>query len=43
MGGRLIKSKVEVTNEIVLLKTNLKVKRKLGGSTALQAVFLEGE
>jgi len=41
VGGHLIKGKVEVTNEIVLLKTNLKVKRKLEESTGLQGMFLE--
>lgn len=42
VGGHLIKGQVEVTNEIVLLKTNLKVKRELEESTGLQGMFLEG-
>jgi len=42
VGGHLIKGIVEVTNEIVLLKTSLKVKRKLEESTGLQGMFLEG-
>jgi len=41
IGGHLIKGKVEVTNEIVLLKTNLKMRRKLEESTGLQGMFLE--
>jgi hypothetical protein len=36
------KSIVEGTNEIVLLKTRLKLKRRLEGSTGLQVVYLEG-
>jgi len=43
IGGHLTKGRVEVTNEIVLLKTNLKVTRKLEESTGLQGMFLEGE
>ena len=41
VGGHLIESMVEVTNEIVLLKTDLKIKRKLEESTGLKEVFLE--
>ena len=41
VGGHLISGKVEVTNEIVLLKTDLKVKRKLEESTGLEGMFLE--
>jgi len=41
VGGHLIKGEVEVTNEIVLLETGLKVKRKLEESTGLQGLFLE--
>ena len=41
VGGHLIKGEVEVTNEIVLLKTNLKLKRRLEESTGLQGMFLE--
>jgi len=42
-GGHLIGGKVEVTNEIVLLKTDLKIKRILEESTGLEGMFLEGE
>jgi len=42
VGGHLIKGKVEVTNEIALLKTDLKVKRKLEESTGLQGMLLQG-
>ena len=42
IGGHLIKGKVEVTNEIVLLKTSLKVKRRLDEHTGLQEMLLEG-
>ena len=41
VGGHLIKGEVEVTNEIVLLKTGLRVKRKLEENTGLQGMFLE--
>jgi predicted DNA-binding protein with PD1-like motif len=43
VGGHLIKGIVEVTNEIVLLKTSLKFKRRLEESTGLQGMYLEGE
>ncbi|TET42132.1 MAG: DNA-binding protein [Dehalococcoidia bacterium] len=43
VGGHLISGKVEVTNEIVLLKTDLKIERKLEESTGLKGMFLEGE
>jgi len=43
VGGHLIKGEVETTNEIVLLKTDLKVKRKLEESSGLQGMFLEEE
>jgi len=43
VGGHLIRGIVEVTNEIVLLKTSLKFKRKLEESTGLQGMHLEGE
>jgi predicted DNA-binding protein with PD1-like motif len=43
VGGHLIKGIVEVTNEIVMLKTSLKLKRKLEESTGLQGMYLEGE
>ena len=41
VGGHLISAKVEVTNEIVLLKTDLKIKRILEESTGLKGMFLE--
>ena len=41
VGGHLIEGTVEVTNEIVLLKTDLKVNRKLEESTGLEGLFLE--
>ena len=41
VGGHLIKGIVEITNEIVLLKTSLKFERKLEESTGLQDMFLE--
>lgn len=43
IGGHLISAKVEVTNEIVLLKTDLKIRRILEESTGLEGMFLEGE
>ncbi len=41
IGGHLIKGIVETTNEIVLLKTDLKIKRKLEKSSGLEGMFLE--
>jgi len=41
IGGHLIEGKVEVTNEIILLKTNFKFKRKLEKVTGLKGMFLE--
>lgn len=41
IGGHLAEGKVEVTNEIVLLKTDLRVKRKLEEETGLEGLFLE--
>ena len=41
IGGHLIRGKVEVTNEIVLLKTNINIKRRLEKETGLQGMFLE--
>ena len=41
VGGHLIKGKVAVTNEIVLLKTDLKIKRNLEESSGLKGLFLE--
>ncbi|UCH71936.1 MAG: DNA-binding protein [Thermoplasmatales archaeon] len=41
IGGHLISGIVEVTNEIVLLKTNIKLKRKLDNKTGLKTLFFE--
>jgi len=41
VGGHFIEGKVEITGEIVLLKTNLDVKRKLDEETGLKSMFLE--
>lgn len=42
-GGHLIKGTVEVTNEIVLLETNVKINRELEPSTGLFGLFLSEE
>ena len=41
IGGHLIEGLVEVTNEIVLLKTELRFERKTEDSTGLEGMFLE--
>ncbi len=41
IGGHLIEGLVEVTNEIVLLKKDLAIKRKLEKDTGLEGLFLE--
>ena len=41
IGGHLIKGTVHVTNEIALLKTGIKVIRKVDEKTGLQGLFLE--
>ncbi|MHC4725307.1 MAG: PPC domain-containing DNA-binding protein [Planctomycetota bacterium] len=41
VGGHLMKGIVEVTNEIVLLKTDIKIKRVMEEETGLQGMFLE--
>ena len=41
LGGHLIKGKVEVTNEIVLMKTNVPVHRRHEESTGLNGMFLD--
>lgn len=41
VGGHLIKGTVEVTNEIVLLKTDLTVERRVEASTGNKGLFLE--
>jgi predicted DNA-binding protein with PD1-like motif len=43
IGGHLIGGRVEVTNEIVLLKTDLKIERILEESTGLEGMFLQRE
>lgn len=40
VGGHLIEGVVEVTNEIVLLKTNIKIHRKMEDATGLEGMFL---
>ena len=40
-GGHLLEGIVEVTNEIVLLKTDMKLKRKFEEKTGLQGLFFE--
>lgn len=40
-GGHLLDGTVSVTNEIVLLKTGIKAKRKIGEETGLKELFLE--
>ncbi len=41
VGGHLIKGIVEVTNEIVLLKVNTRIDKKLEDTTGLEGMFLE--
>jgi predicted DNA-binding protein with PD1-like motif len=41
LGGHLIEGVVEVTNEIVLLKVNVRIHRKLEDTTGLEGMFLE--
>jgi predicted DNA-binding protein with PD1-like motif len=41
VGGHLIEGVVEVTNEIVLLKVNMKIDRKTEDTTGLEGMFLE--
>lgn len=41
VGGHLIEGVVEVTNEIVLLKANVKIDRKTEDTTGLEGMFLE--
>ncbi len=40
-GGHLIEGKVEVTNEIVLLRNEIKVDRKIEPNTGLRGLFLD--
>ena len=41
VGGHLLEGNVEVTNEIVLLKTDMGAKRKIEGKTGLNGLFLK--
>ena len=41
IGGHLIEGLIEVTNEIVLLKSELKFERRTEESTGLEGMFLE--
>jgi len=41
VGGHLIEGKVEVTNEIVLLKTDMNIKRKIEEKTGLKGMFVQ--
>jgi len=41
IGGHLIKGRVEVTNEIVLLRTDIEIRRELEENTGLKGMFLE--
>jgi len=41
IGGHLIKGEVEVTNEIVLLKTAVSITRRLEETTGLEGMFLD--
>ena len=43
VAGHLSKGKVNVTNEIVILKTDAKAERRLDGATGLMALSLGGE
>jgi predicted DNA-binding protein with PD1-like motif len=40
-GGHLIEGKISVTGEIILLKTQIDIKRKLDKKTGLKALYLE--
>ena len=41
LGGHLIEGKVEVTNEVVLLKTDMNIKRKIEENTGLKGMFIQ--
>jgi len=41
VGGHLLGGKVEITNEIVILKTDMSLKRRLEKITGLKGMFLE--
>jgi len=40
VGGHLIEGKVEITNEIVLLKTDINIKRNINEKTGLKEMFV---
>jgi len=41
LGGHLIEGKISITGEIVLLKTNIEVYRKINKKTGLKDLFIE--
>ena len=41
IGGHLISGKAEITNEIILLKTDMKIRREIEEETGLKGLFLE--
>jgi len=41
IGGHLIEGKVEITNEIILLKTYINITRRVEEKTGLKGLFLE--
>jgi len=41
IGGHLIEGKVEITNEIVILKTYVNIERKIEEKTGLKGMFIE--
>jgi hypothetical protein len=41
IGGHFIEGKISITGEIVLIKTNLTVQRKLNKETGLKVLYLE--
>ena len=43
VGGHLIRGTVQVTNEIVLLETGMKITRRIDEKTGLKGLFLEGD
>jgi uncharacterized protein len=43
IGGHLLSGTVEVTNEIVLLKNSLTIKRRITEETGLDSLFLEDQ
>jgi len=41
VGGHLIEGKVEITNEIILLKADIDIKRKFEEKTGLKGMIIE--